>query len=422
MVVRFKECLLAACLGSFIAWVPTAPLAAMSLAQAIERAIGDDPGLAAAHFARGGHEALVDAARGGHFPSLTASSQIGYRQLETAAGSESLQTSRQAFALRQSIYAGGGVSAALSAAKSRAAASSDDLALNRQDTILAVVEAYLSVLRDQALLDLAIASEQRLGAYAQSVRQRYRFGAITAGDVALADARSAAAAAATRQAAGALNVSGAAFKERVGAPPGELLVPNLPSGLPPTLDDALLSIETHPALEQAQHIADAAGFDVGVAKAAMRPRLSLDGDAALVDAPEETTSGRQDMSISLNLVVPIYQGGIADARHRAATLEAARQERLIERERRSLETAIVSAWERLQAGLDGNAALASEVAAATLARDSFEQEVLAGQRSLLDVIDAETDLLASQTKAVTGRLASITDAFRVLAATGALTE
>lgn len=401
-------------------WCPLPATGAMSLTSAVALALKRHPTVAAARLALERQEAMIEVERSAFYPTLTASGSFGIRHSETAQGSGEAWTSSQALTFGQSIYAGGGHAAAVDAATHRATGAGAELLLAQQALALAVVEAHLAVLQDQARLQLSMATEQRLAMFVDGVKQQFRYGALTAGDVAQAESELAAASEVRRQAAASLRISGAVFQEYVGEPPGELLVPDIPNGLPTSMADALSWMDQHPALAGARQAADAAASDVTVAIARGRPSIDLQGGASMLDAPEEVTSGRQDFSLNLNFKMPLYEGGGQSARVRAASLEAERLEEMARSAQDRVRTEIVSAWEVLQARLETGSALEYRVAAAKLARDSYQQEATGGLRSLLEVIEAENDLLRAQQALLTGRMATIASGFRMLAAIGVL--
>lgn len=399
----------------------TPALAGTALFEALAQAYSEHPRLQAARVAQRGVDEQVAIAKGGYRPSLELASRAGLRKLETAAGNEQLQTSRVALALRQPLYSGGGTGAAVAAAESDVLGQRARTIQVEQDVLLDAVEAFTAVIRDQALFELAMATERQLEIEAESVRRQYRFGATTAAEVAQTESRQAAALAIREEALGTLRASGAFYEAAIGSPPGLLEDPPLPMGLPASKPAALAFADIHPVIEAARLDIEVAQQEVGVVRSTMRPRLAIEGDAAYADEPENETSGRQDLSAALSLVIPLYQAGVASARTRAARYEVQRLDQVEQDELRRVRARIDAVWERWQSDQTRLDALRRQEMAARLARDGIETEVKAGTRRIVDLLDAERDLLRAGQLRLEVEREVTAGAYRLMAALGRLT-
>jgi len=395
--------------------------AASTLHDALVQAYLEHPRLQAARAAQRGTDEQVAIAKGGYRPTVELASQAALRQLETSSGSEQLQTSRVALALRQPLYSGGGTAAAVAAAESDVLGQRARTVQTEQEVLLDAVEAFTAMIRDQALFELAMATERQLEIESEAVRRQYRYGVTTAAEVAQTESRQAAALAIREQALGTLRASGAFFEAAIGSPPGTLEPPTLPAGLPESKAVALAFAELHPTVQAARQDVAAAHQDVGVVRATMRPRLAIEGDATYADEPENETSGRQDLSAALSLVIPLYQAGVASARTRAARYEVQRLDQVEQDELRRVRARIDAAWERWQSDKARLAALERQEISAGLARDGIGAEVKAGTRRIVDLLDAERDLLRAGQLRLEGAREVTAGAYRLLAALGRLT-
>jgi outer membrane protein len=116
--------------------------------------------------------------------------------------------------------------------------------------------------------------------------------------------------------------------------------------------------------------------------------------------------------------VPIYQGGEVHARVRQAKHTHVSRLQEVEQSRTEVTSTTISAWSTLQAV---RARLLSDqiaVNASQTALNGVREEEKVGQRTLLDVLNAEQELLNAQVALVTDQRDLIVGAYAVLVAVG----
>jgi outer membrane protein len=120
------------------------------------------------------------------------------------------------------------------------------------------------------------------------------------------------------------------------------------------------------------------------------------------------------------VTVPLYQKGEVYSRLREArqTLSKRRQE-LDNAQRAAVETAS-NAWNDLQTARAALASFRSEVRANEIALDGVQREALVGSRTVLDVLDAEQELLDAKVNLVRARRDETVARFELKAAVGSL--
>jgi outer membrane protein TolC len=183
----------------------------------------------------------------------------------------------------------------------------------------------------------------------------------------------------------------------------------------------LATVDDHPAVRAATFDVAAAGAEIDTALAALKPRLTLRGDAGYVDDPGGEADWQSDVSVAAVLTVPLYQGGGEYARIRQ-TRQALTEERLnLHAARRDVEEDIATAWQSLVTARARQDALARQVESAALALDGVQQEARMGTRTVLDVLDAEQELFEAQVATTTAERDAVVSAYRVLAGMGMLT-
>lgn len=400
------------------------PAQALSLRAAATAALHHDPRFDQT-------DAEIEAARAGESVArasdaftLGAAADVGRQDLRTDAPfpqSGYRTPNNFSLAASQPLYTGG-----RSAALELAAQRSVEAALEkRRDVggkiILATLTAYLDLKRDRETVRLSQATRDTLQQARSDVEKRLNAGEATRTDLAQADARLAEADATVMRSESQLRVSEIALTRLIGALPDDLDAP-WPQFIPTaeSREEAIRQSHTAPGVVSAQHSSRAAQSQIDVAKAERLPKLSLDGSAGTQDNTEFGYERLSTWAVRLKLQVPIFTGGLVQARVGEAKARAASAGYLAaDTEAQFAETA-AREWELLRASGPVIAAYQSQVKAAELALDGVGKELKVGSRTTLDLLDAERDLLSAQVNLVSAQRDRAVTAFRLLAACGKL--
>ncbi len=403
------------------ALAPVPLRAEVTLEQALAKTYLENPRLLAARARLRGVDEGVPIARAGGRPRLEARSTAALRRLDRSEGGVTLQTLRQSLTLEQRLYDGGETAARIAGAEYEMRAERARLEALEQEILLAAIAAYTAVVRDQAVLDLALANERRLHRYLLAVKDRYRFGQVTRTDVAQAETRYAAAIAERQRAAGRLRASGASYRRVIGDPPGTLVMPPLPADLPADLDTAFESLDRHPAVFAARMALEKAERGIAEARARLRPRLAVSAELAFADDPDPDSGRQSEAAIAARLTIPLYEGGGVRARIRQSRQRATAARFALDDARRRIREEITAAFEALETVRARIDSLATRLTAARLALEGVREEARTGARTVLDVLDAEQELFEAQTARTDAERELVLAGFRLLAATGRLT-
>ena len=325
------------------------------------------------------------------------------------------------------IYSGGAVRNAIAAAKERVEAGQADLR-NAESTLFAnVVAAYMDVLRTEALVALAANNVAVLRTNLEATGDRFQIGDLTITDVAQSRSRLAVAEGELQSAEANLIAARETYIRLVGQQPGELAPPPPLPGLPATVGEAIVSaLENNPNLEAAKQRAEAAGFDTKAAGAGRLPTVglfvngqysdfygTLGGPVAAQFRQAETTA-----NAGVRVTIPIFQGGLPAARQRqAGARESAALEDVIASERQIIaETRATYANWQAANGVIKSAQAAVEAAELSLEGVRAEQSI--GNRQILDVLNAEQELVQARAQLVTARRNAYVAGFNLLALMG----
>lgn len=326
------------------------------------------------------------------------------------------------------IYSGGGVKNAIRAAKTRVEAGFANLRGAESSIFSAVVGAYMDVIRDESIVDLNRAQVGVLQVNLESTRDRFEIGDLTRTDVAQSEARLALATSDLETARASLIRSKETYIQLVGREPGMLEAPPPLPNLPETPEAATsVALDNNPDLIAARENRDAAGYDRRAANASRLPTVSVFTSSAYNNALNSVSSnipGFQADNSSLTAqagvraTVPIYQGGQPSAQIRQAQARLGQAQELeiaAEREAIAQTRASYASWKASQQVI-----IASEraVSANELSLEGTRAENSVGNRTILDILNAEQELLNSKVQLVAARRNAYVAGFTLLAAMG----
>lgn len=342
---------LLACVAAFAAVLPAAPAypqlpaAGQSGGPAVPQPAGDtfvaalaeayatSPELAAARAGLRATDEQVPQALAGWRPTVSITGSAGPQDYNVHSSVPGLSYRQTAWGpgvqLNQPVYQGGRVGASVKRAEDTVRAGRADLLGTEQNVLLAAATAYHQVVRDRALLAVTVELERLLGREVREITIRQEAGQLTVTDVNEAASRLAQAKADRLSAEGNLTASLASYRAAVGSPPPAQLAPTASlSGLPESEAQAIELADTNSqAVIGSLFRARAAASGIDVARAALLPNLALSLSAGTNYGQTYPKLRTAYATATLNLDVPLYQGGAASSGLRQAK-ETAAQSRL----------------------------------------------------------------------------------------------
>jgi outer membrane protein len=367
----------------------------------------------------------VARANAGYRPIISGSADINYQRSDTdppSANNGEGHPRGYSFDLTQPIFRGFRTLNQVRVAEATVRAGRESLRLVEQNVLLAAATAYVDVVRDQAIVRLNENNVNVLSSELRATQDRFNVGEVTRTDVAQATARRAGAVSQLELARANLKTSRATFERVVGSPPGRLTEPPAPNGLlPKSLDDAVqVHNRENPSVVSALYLEEASRYSVDVIRGELLPTVQLEASYSQRFDPSRTVDESEQTTVTGRLSVPIYQGGEVDARVRQAKHTHVSRIQQIEQARTEGQANVVSTWSRLVAARAQQVSAQAQVDANQTALQGVREEERVGQRTLLDVLDAEQELLNSQVALVTTRHDTIVQAYTLLAAIGRL--
>lgn len=367
----------------------------------------------------------VALAKSGYRPFVAGNAGASY----TSQTGQRLAAGSFGVSVRQMIFDGFRTRNNVRAARALVLAERESLRNTVQNILFNGAAAYMDVIRDRRIAALRERNLAFLGEQVRASQARLDVGEGTRTDVSQAEAARSGAVALLNAARAQLLSSEAVYRQIVGSDPGRLEMAAPVTGLlPPTLVGAFASAEAeHPAIAAARHGADAASWSVKVAEGEFLPTLNaeagvsrnwIDRSGPLAFGATGTTSSA---TIGATLSVPIYQGGRASAQVRQSK-ETLGQARInIDGARIDVRAAVASAWAQYEAAVASVAANRDGVRAAQLALDGIVEERNVGQRTTLDVLLTQADLITAQINLASAERDAVVGSYAVLSATGRLT-
>ncbi len=279
----------------------------------------------------------------------------------------------------------------------------EQLRNTEQNTLLSALTAYMDVLEDTAILDLDNNNVDVLKEQLRETRDRFTVGEVTRTDVAQAEASLAQGQGTALSAVATLQAAVARYRQFIGDQPTSLApVKPLMRPLPKTLPEAIaISQVEHPAISGSLHGVDAAQLQVKIAEGALYPTIGLTASLSNnYDANGFPGLRLLQGQIMGQITIPIYQGGAEYASTRQAKESLSQQEIQTDSLRNQVRQAVVASWGLNQAAVGVVRAARASVSANEVALTGVREEAKVGQRTTLDVLNAQQALLQARTTLV----------------------
>jgi outer membrane protein len=413
--------LLMACAG------PT-PALADTIEAALVRAYQSNPQLNAQRASVRSTDENVPQALSGYRPSvnLTATGGYQYQDVQVAVGTPSINgtTVPRSVGLNvtQTLYNGNRTANRTRAAESQVSGQREALRVLEQSVLLSAASIYMDYLRDSAIVEVQRSNTRVLEQTLKQTRDRFNVGEVTRTDVAQSEAQLAAGRTQQLTAESNLTTTRSNFRRIIGSEP-ESLAPGSPVDrfLPSSLQQAVsLSLTENPNVTSAMFGIDVNFLQVKINEGALLPTVTLQASAQ--QSNEQSLQALRSFGASAiaQLSVPIYQGGAEYALIRQSKETLAQQRLNLETTRDQTRANVVTTWGQLVAGKAQVESAQSQVTASEIALNGVREEAKAGQRTTLDVLNAQQALVNARVALVTAQHDRVVASYSVLNSVGRL--
>ncbi|MFS8181782.1 TolC family outer membrane protein [Pseudovibrio denitrificans] len=397
---------------------------ALSIKEALAATYQNNPTLNASRAQLRATDEGVPQALAGWRPTITASGRYGY-SWENQRGTYFEHANYAAsISVTQPLFRGFRTVNSTRQAESIVRAQREDLRVAEQNALFQAATSYMDVIRDTALVSLRRSDLKFQEEQVRASKDRFNVGEGTRTDVSQAESGRARAQSALNTSLANLNTSRAIFRQVIGIDPKNLSArTNVTSLLPKTVSSAIsIGQEEHPSIQSSLFMVDAAQFAVKTAQGVLLPSADLLGEASLTDSNATGNLGPESRSATIygRVTIPIYQSGSEYSAVRQAKEDLGRTEILVDVSRDSIRAQAISSWGQLNASIASITAAEAQVAAARLALEGVIEEQRVGQRTTLDVLDTQSDLVDARVTLVTAQRDRVVAAYQVLSSIGRL--
>ncbi len=307
-------------------------------------------------------------------------------------------------------------------AESQVSAARETLRMMEESVLLAAATAYMDMSRDSANLEVQQTNIRVLQRTLKDTNNRFSAGQVTTTDVAQAEAQLAAGEATLHAAESTLMTTRANYRRLVGVEPNNLAPATPVDRLSPTTVNAAIAVGSaeNPSVTAALYGVDVAQLQVKIAEGALWPTLALQGSVQQQAYSNILTPNLFLGTATLNLTVPIYQGGAEYSAIRLSKENVGQQRLNVDQVRDQTRANVVQAWGQLQAAKAQIEAAHRQNAAAERALEGVRNEAQAGQRTTLDVLNAEQALVNARVSLIVAQHDRVVASFSLLSAVGRL--
>jgi outer membrane protein len=418
-----------------LAFAGPAPALADTIEAALVRAYQSNPQLNAQRASVRATDEGVPQALSGYRPKVAVTASAGYQYTDvntTQGGSPTAIVRTEihganpprsvGLTVAQTLYNGQITANKTRSAESAVSGAREGLRVLEQTVLLNAATIYMDYLRDAAIVEVQKSNVRVLEQTLKQTRDRFNVGEVTRTDVAQSEAQLAAGKTQELQAESNLVTTRANFRRIIGNEPDNL-APGSPVDrfIPPTLPQAVeLSLIENPNVTAAMYGVDVNFLQVKINEGALLPVVTLQGSVQQGYEQTMTTFRAFGASAVAQLTVPVYQGGAEYSLIRQSKESLAQQRLNLETTRDQTRSNTVTAWGQLVAGKAQVASAQSQVTASEIALNGVREEAKAGQRTTLDVLNAQQALVNARVALVTAQHDRVVASYSVVTSIGRL--
>jgi outer membrane protein len=323
---------------------------------------------------------------------------------------------------QQTLFNGGQTANKVRQAESQVSAARETLRMMEESVLLSAATVYMDMSRDTANLEVQQNNIRVLQRTLKDTQNRFSAGQVTATDVAQAEAQLAAGQANLYAAESTLMTTRANYRRIIGVDPANLAPATPVDRLAPTTLNAAIAVGTaeNPSVTAALYGVDVAQLQVKIAEGALWPTLALQGSVQQQNFSTILTPNLFLGTVMLNLSVPIYQGGAEYSAIRLNKENAGQQRLNVDQVRDQAQANVVQAWGQLQAAKAQVEAAVRQNEASERALEGVRNEAQAGQRTTLDVLNAEQALVNARVTIIVAQHDRVVASYNLLSAVGRL--
>jgi outer membrane protein len=418
-----------------MAYVGPMPALADTIEAALVRAYQNNPQLNAQRAQVRSTDENVPQALSGYRPKVAVTASAGYQYTDTnvTSGGSPTEIVRSEYhgtnpprsaglTVTQTLYNGNQTANKTRAAESQVSGAREALRVLEESVLLSAATIYMDYLRDAATVEVQKSNVRVLEQTLKQTQDRFNVGEVTRTDVAQSEAQLAAGKTQELAAESQLTTTKGNFRRIIGNEPNALAPGSpvdrfLPGSLPAAVE---LSLIENPNVTAAMFGIDVNFLQVKINEGALLPTVSLQASAQQSYEQSLTVYRTFGASAIAQVSVPVYQGGAEYSLIRQSKENLAQQRLNLELTRDQTRANTVTAWGQLVAGKAQVASAQAQVTASEIALNGVREEAKAGQRTTLDVLNAQQALVNARIALVTAQHDRVVASYSTLSAIGRL--
>jgi adhesin transport system outer membrane protein len=423
-----KNTLLKALLLSGVAMFMPAMANAMGLREAVQVALESNPEIGQAiqnHDATGFE---LRQALGLYAPRVDLDASVGVQFLSNPSrraqgiSDDALYPAQVGLSATYDLYDGGFRDAEVARQSSRVDSASYRVLERSEFIALQIVRVYYQVLLQQQIVELTRQNVAFHEAISTDVSSSIESGQLTEADRFQSIERLAASRARLTEAGVELAAAQIEFKTFVGLMPGPVSAPaRAAAAIPGSLELAIANaVLNNPVTLTAGADIDAASALVDQAKSSLAPKLQLDGRVSTGYDISGTNDYSADGRVGLTMRWNIFDGGIREAQVQEELRRESEAKLGFDLAVREVEQAVRESWLRLKSQGELANVYDQQLTSSAELVGSYRDQFNIGDRSLLDVLDAQNTRFNVQVLRETARYSVMFAEYRVLASGGDL--
>ena len=402
---------------------------AEALPEALAKAYQSNPQLNAERARQRATDENVPQALAGYRPQIVASLSGGLQAVRNLLPDNTVQSATLkpwtiGVTVTQTLFNGFKTANSVRVAELQVQSGREALRNVGQGVLLDAVTAYSNVLANQSLVEAQRSNVAFLRETLGVTQKRLNAGDVTPTDTAQAEARLSRGLADLNAAEVNLAISQATYTQVIGNPPAQLRpAETIDRYLPHSREEATdLAFKGHPAVLAAGFDVDVASTTIRVAESSLLPTITVQGNAShnSQSDPSLTTFRTDQASILGQMTAPIYDGGTGASQTRQAKELAAQSRLVLDQVRNQARTAATGAWVASEGAKIAVAASESEVRAAGVALQGVQKEAQGGQRTTVDVLNSQQDLISAKARLIGAQRDRVIASYTLLSAIGKL--
>ena len=412
-----------------VALATSAWASAETLKEVVQLAVETNPQIGSVAKRKDAADAAISAARGGYLPKLDflygagteRSQNSSTAPLVGAANFLRLHRHQEGMVLNQMLFDGMGTRAEVERRRAISDATAYRVYATAEEIALQAIDAYIDVLKNKDLVSYA---KENLSAHQRTfdqVKLRSDKGVGRRADLEQIEARTALASANVSSAESSLRDAEIAFLKVVGRNPINLTDAPDPKNIPSTVDAAVKTgLANHPTLKSSQSDIEQASAQREHARSFWFPRLEFEASYTNNRNLDGVAGPNRDRLLMLYLKWNLFRGGFDYHRLKETALQIDEATEISRNTTRQVENAVRLAYNAYATARDRIPSLDRYVKSSNATRAAYAQQFAIGQRTLLDLLDAENEYFTARSTEATGKYIQLSAKYRILNAMGQL--